>query len=83
MTVRPSSQQGVEIEAYYDYIPYLRDGELIQPARIMGDDQTPGSIIYESLQNLRNAPDNPLSMVGMAYLMHIGEQTDFTKAVIG
>jgi len=51
----PTVPAGVEIEAYYDYVPYRRDGVLIQPPRIMGDDQTPGSVIYETLQNLRAA----------------------------
>lgn len=72
----PEISAGLDIEAYYDYIPYLRDGMQIQPARIMGDDQTPGSIIYETLHNLRTAPDNALTdLAWLSYLMHIGEQT--------
>ncbi len=72
----PLVPAGVEIEAYYDYVPYLRDGELIPSGRIMGDDKTPGSIIYETLANLRGAPDNPITTLAwLSYFMHIGEQT--------
>jgi hypothetical protein len=72
----PSVPAGVEIEAYYDYIPYLRDGELIPSMRIMGDDKTPGSIIYETLNNMRAAPDNPLTTFAwLSYFNMIGEQT--------
>ena len=41
----------------------------------MGDDQTPGSIVYETLANLRAAPENPITTIAwMSYLNHIGEQ---------
>ena len=72
----PEIPAGVEIEAYYDYVPYLRNDTLIQPPRIMGDDETPGSVIYETLQNLRAAPDNPLTTLAwLSYYQHIGLQT--------
>jgi len=72
----PLIPAGEEIEAYYDYIPYLRDGQLIPSARIMGDDHTPGSIVYETLRNLRAAPDNDLTRLAwQAYLVGIWEQT--------
>ena len=42
----------------------------------MGDDQTPGSVIYETLQNFRQRADNSLTdLAWLSYLMHIGEQT--------
>ena len=72
----PSVPAGVEIEAYYDYIPILRDGEMIPSGRIMGDDKTPDSIVYETLANLRNAPDNPITTIAwLSYFTKIGEQT--------
>ena len=72
----PSVPAGAEIEAYYDYMPYLRDGQLIPSGRIMGDDQTPGSIVYETLENLRAAPDNPITTIAwLSYFINIGEQT--------
>lgn len=80
----PTIPPGLEIEAYYDYVPYLRDGALIHPPRIMGDDQTPGSVIYETLQNLRAAPDNPLTdLAWLSYLMHIAEQTWHDGTLLG
>ena len=78
----PLIPAGVEIEAYYDYVPYLRDGELIPSGRIMGDDQTPGSIIDETLENLRHSPDNSLTEIAwLTYFLQIGEQTfhDFNE----
>ncbi|MBC8505833.1 MAG: hypothetical protein ISR58_00075 [Anaerolineales bacterium] len=72
----PVIPAGVEIESYYDYIPYLRDGKLIPSGRIMGDDQTPDSIVYETLANLRAAPDNPITTIAwLSYYNQIGEQT--------
>jgi len=72
----PIIPAGTEIEAYYDYVPYLRNGELIPSGRIMGDDKTPGSIVYETLANLRDAPDNPITTIAwLSYFNHIGEQT--------
>ena len=62
----PIVPAGVEIEGYYDYVPYLRDGILIPSGRIMGDDETPGSIVYETVNNLRSAPENDLTT--LAYL---------------
>jgi len=71
----PLVPAGAEIESYYEYIPYLRDGELIPSGRIMGDDKTPGSIVYETLTNLRAAPDNPITTIAwLSYFNHIGEQ---------
>jgi hypothetical protein len=67
---------GVEIESYYDYVPYLRDGELIPSGRIMGDDQTQGSIIHETVANLRSASDNPITTIAwLSYFFMIREQT--------
>jgi hypothetical protein len=72
----PIIPAGIEIEGYYDYVPYLRDGKLIPSGRIMGDDLTQGSIVHETLQNLRAAPDNPLTQLAwLSYLILIGEQT--------
>lgn len=67
---------GVEIESYYDLVPYLANGEAIPSGRIMGDDATPGSVIYETLANLRGAPDNEMARLAwLSYLNSIGEQT--------
>ncbi|MCB2225010.1 MAG: hypothetical protein KQH83_12675 [Actinobacteria bacterium] len=67
---------GTEIESYYDYVPYLAGGEPIPSGRIMGDGNTPGSIVYETLANLRGAPDNQLGRLAwLSYLLDIGEQT--------
>jgi hypothetical protein len=75
----PLIPEGEEIEAYYDYVPYLRDSQPIPSGRIMGDDQTPGSIVYETLANLRGAPENDLTTLAwIAYFHSIGEQTMHT-----
>ena len=72
----PIIPAGVEIESYYDFVPYLRGGERIPSGRIMGDDRTPGSIIHETLRNLRAAPANNLTeLAWLSYLMNTGEQT--------
>lgn len=72
----PLIPAGEEIEAYYDYVPYLRDGQPIPSGRIMGDGSTPGSVVYETLHNLRAAPDNDLTRLAwQAYLVSIWEQT--------
>jgi len=79
----PSVPAGVEIEAYYDYIPILRDGEMIPSGRIMGDDKTPGSIVHETLASLRNAPDNPITTIAwLSYFTKIGEQTFHNGAAL-
>ena len=57
----PIIPEGQEIEGYFDYVPYLKDGALIPSGRNMGDDVTPGSMVYETLQNLRSSPDNPIT----------------------
>jgi hypothetical protein len=63
----PVIPEGVEIEALYDYVPYLRDGQFIPSGRIFGDYKTPGSIVYETLSKLRSAPNNDLR--DLAWLM--------------
>jgi len=75
----PLIPDGEDIEAYYDYVPYLRDSQHIPSGRIMGDDHTPGSIVYETLANLRAAPENDLTTLAwIAYFHSIGEQTMHT-----
>ncbi len=75
----PLIPAGEVIEAYADYVPYLRDGQPIPSGRSMGDAQTPGSIVYETLQNLYGAPENDLTTLAwMAYFYSIGEQTMHT-----
>lgn len=72
----PMIPAGVKIEGYFDYIPYLRDGQPIPSGRKMGDDRTPGTIVYETLRNLRAAPDNALARLAWrAYFTTISEQT--------
>jgi hypothetical protein len=72
----PLIPEGEEIEAYYGYVPYLRGGQPIPSGRIMGDDDTPGSIVFETLDSLRAAPDNALTRLAwQAYLVSICEQT--------
>lgn len=72
----PLIPAGVKIESYFDYVPYLRYGQRIPSGRKMGDDRTPGTIIYETLRNLRPAPDNALTRLAWrAYFMTIAEQT--------
>ncbi|MGV7224899.1 MAG: hypothetical protein ACQ9MH_25700 [Nitrospinales bacterium] len=63
----PFAAAGTEIESYYDYIPYIRDGELIPSGLKMGDDQTENTIAYITINNLRNAPDNPLTELAWRY----------------
>lgn len=68
--------QGTKIEAYFDYIPYLRNGQRIPSGRKMGDDTTQGTIIYETLKNLRTMPNNGLSQLAWQhYFIKIAEQT--------
>lgn len=72
----PLISPGANIEGYFDYIPYLRNGERIPSGMKMGDDQTSGTIVYETLHNLRNAPDNTLTRLGwLSYFILTGEQT--------
>jgi|GEM_PF-2805473 len=72
----PLIPQGVAIESYFDYVPYLRDNSPIPSGFKMGDDYTSGTIIYETLQNLRGAPDNDLTLLAwLSYFMNISEQT--------
>ena len=72
----PLVQAGDSIESYYDYVPYLRDNEQIPANYIMGDDQTPESILYKTLENLTTAPDNDLTTLAwLAYFNGIAEQT--------
>jgi len=67
---------GAQIEGYFDYVPYLRDGEQIPSGMKMGDDNTPGTIVYETLHNLRAAPENSLvDLAWRSYLTSTGEQT--------
>lgn len=72
----PFAAKGQRIEAYADFIPYWRDGLPIPSGRRMGDDKTPGTIVYETLKNLRSAPDNDLTTLAwLSYFNAIGEQT--------
>ena len=72
----PLIPEGVEIESLYDYVPYLQDEQLIPSGRIFGDYKTPGSIVYETLETLRAAPDNELTELAWMMFLHlIGENT--------
>lgn len=72
----PFAAKGQRIESYADYVPYWRDGLPIPSGREMGDDKTPGTIVYETLKNLRSAPDNGLTTLAwLSYFNAIGEQT--------
>jgi hypothetical protein len=71
----PLVTKGDTIEAYFEYVPYLRDGQRIPSGRKMGDDRTSGSIVYETLHNLRVAPNNSLtSLAWHSYFMNIADQ---------
>jgi len=71
----PFVNAGDQIEAYADYVPYLREGQSIPSGRSMGDEQTVDTIVYETLSNLRNAPDNRLSQLAwFSYYVSIEEQ---------
>jgi len=77
----PLIPAGEEIEGYFDYIPYLRDGARIPSGRIMGDDNTVQSIVSETLQNLRNAPANNLTdLAWLGYFVCIEDQTFHSNA---
>ena len=77
----PLIPAGEEIEGYFDYIPYLRDGTFIPSGRIMGDDNTAQSIVFETLQNLRNAPINSLTdLAWLGYFVCIEDQTFHSSA---
>lgn len=72
----PFIPAGAAIEGYFDYVPYLRNGQPIPSGRKMGDDKTPGTIVYETLRNLRNSPDNNLTRLAWyAYFLNVAEQT--------
>ncbi|MBI4337449.1 MAG: hypothetical protein HY683_06440 [Chloroflexi bacterium] len=72
----PLIPKGQRIESYADYVPYWRDGLPIPSGRKMGDDRTPGTVIYETLKNLRSAPNNDLTTSAwLFYFGAIGEQT--------
>ncbi|MFA6126613.1 MAG: FlgD immunoglobulin-like domain containing protein [Bacteroidales bacterium] len=78
----PLVAQGDTIEAYFDYVPYLRNGQRIPSNLKMGDDKTTGTIVYQTLHNLRAAPDNNLThLAWMSYFMDIGEQTFHTQTL--
>ncbi|MBF8267014.1 MAG: FlgD ig protein [Dehalococcoidia bacterium] len=72
----PLIPAGVEIEGYFDYVPYLRNGQRIPSGMKMGDDKTPGTIVYETLGNLRAAPDGNLTRLAWyAYFLNVAEGT--------
>jgi hypothetical protein len=78
----PLIAKGDTIEGYFDYVPYLRGGRRIPSGRKLGDDKTPGTIVYETLHNLRAAPDNSLTRLAwLAYFMNIAEQTLHTQTL--
>jgi hypothetical protein len=67
---------GESIDAYADYVPYLRDGEKILSGLPMGNDATAGTLIDETLTRLRAAPDNAVTdLAWLAYFLSIAEQT--------
>ena len=72
--------EGLVIESFYDYVPILRDGVEIPSGRIMGDDKTAGSIIYESLQNLRSLPNNEISDLAWLAFHHVLGEITFHDA---
>ena len=72
----PLVASGDTIEAFYDYIPYLRDGARIPSSKTMGDSVTPGSIIHETIQNFRSAPDNNITELAWLQYLHLtGDMT--------
>ncbi|MBN2103690.1 T9SS type A sorting domain-containing protein [bacterium] len=72
----PNIPAGTAIEAYSDFVPYLREGEKIPSGRMMGDDNTPESLIDETLNHLRAAPDNAVTdLAWLAWFLGIAEQT--------
>ena len=72
----PLIPAGEIIEGLFDYIPYLRNGQPIPSGRKIGDDKTSGTIVYETLHNLRAAPDNSLTRLAwLSYFMSIAEYT--------
>ncbi|MBI4281980.1 MAG: hypothetical protein HY672_00625 [Chloroflexi bacterium] len=78
----PLIPAGMEIEGYFDYIPYLRNGQRIPSGMRMGDGKTPGTIIYKTLENLRSAPDNNLTRLAWyAYFLNIAEQTSHAQSL--
>ncbi|MBN2000695.1 hypothetical protein JW935_24310 [candidate division KSB1 bacterium] len=72
----PVVPAGVEIESYRDYVPYLRDGEKIPSGIPMGDEQTNGAIIKNTVDGLFSCPDNDLTTLAwLSYFNGIAEQT--------
>jgi len=71
----PYIAAGTQIESYFDYLPYLRDGKLIPSGLKMGDDQTPNTIVYETINNLSAAPNNEITELAWLYYFNLtGEQ---------
>ncbi len=72
----PLIPAGEPIDGYFDYVPYLRDGVPIPSGKNMGADNTAESIVFETLRNLRSAPDNSLTdLAWLAYFVSIEDQT--------
>ena len=66
---------GEKIESYFDYVPFLNGGPIPSGMK-MGDDKTPGTIVYETLRNLRGSPGNALTdLAWFAYYLNVAEQT--------
>ena len=72
----PFIPEGAFIESYFDYVPYVRDGEKIANDMKMGDENSAGTVIYETVQNLKSAPHNDLTTLAwLSYFNGIAEQT--------
>ena len=83
----PHIPAGESIEAYSEHIPFLRQSEKIPSGKAMGDEDTPGTLINETLAQLRAAPDNAVTdLAWLAWFLAIAEQTfhaqtDYTGGV--
>ncbi len=83
----PTVPEGQHIEGYAEYVPILAAGEPIPSGRSMGDDQTPGTIVYEVVHSLETAPDNQLTELGWFSFFRcseaIAERADASGAIGG
>ncbi len=72
----PVVPAGARIEAYRDFVPFLRDGQKIATAMPMGDESTGGSMIKNTMDGLLSCPDNELTTLAwLSCLNAIAEQT--------
>ncbi|MFC1914942.1 hypothetical protein ACFLWK_01660 [Chloroflexota bacterium] len=53
--------ESINYESYFEYIPFLTDpSDRIPSAKKMGDYETPGTIIFDTWEEIKNAPDGYL-----------------------